>query len=134
MRLKTAGEETEFHDVDFGLQQMLLFMDAYSQHFFQVELVVTELIRTDAEQDSIYGDDPEYQADPWKSYHQFKRAADLRYNLTFEQWTELLTMAERLFEVPYDVFYVVHVPNNPDGWTPHVHIEIRVPYSEEMFA
>lgn len=130
MLYKSKREEAEFYSVDMGLQLMLLFMDAYSQHYFNVELYLTGLIRTDDEQDDIYGDDESYQTNPWKSYHQLKMAGDLRYNLTFDQWAELLTITERLF-LPLGFNCVVHTPENEEGWEPHVHVEVQVLYDEE---
>lgn len=127
MLFKTDEEKEEFHEIDTGVQHMLLFMDAYSQHHFGVELYVTELVRSDEEQDDIYGDDEVYQNHPWKSYHQLKLAADLRYNLDFNQWSELLTMTERLF-MHLEFNCVVHTPDNEEGWIPHVHVELQLPY------
>ncbi len=40
-------------------------------------ITLTHLIRTQSEQDEIYGADPEYQLKPWKSVHQFGRGADI---------------------------------------------------------
>lgn len=130
MLWKTDRQKKEFHKIDTGLQHMLLFMDAYAQYHFNTDLYITGLIRTDEEQDEIYGDDEAYQESPWKSYHQVLLAADLRYNLTFDQWAELLTMAERLF-MHLGFNCMVHTPGNDEGWEPHVHIELQVFYDEE---
>lgn len=42
------------------------------------DIVITMIYRTDAEQDSIYKDDPKYQQKKFKSPHQFYHAVDLR--------------------------------------------------------
>jgi hypothetical protein len=41
-------------------------------------LIITEIFRTDEEQDFYYSNDPAYKVSPWRSTHQEWRAADIR--------------------------------------------------------
>lgn len=66
-----------------GLNPRLVSLILYSANYFDLVLqrepfVVTGLIRTQSEQDKIYGNLVSYQKAPWKSVHQFGRGCDVR--------------------------------------------------------
>ncbi len=64
------------------LNSRLLALIWYSAGFFEsilrIPIVLTGLIRTQAEQNIIYEDNEAYQKKPWKSVHQFGRGCDVR--------------------------------------------------------
>lgn len=65
-----------------GLNSKLISLILYSANYFDMILqqpfVVTGLIRTQSEQDKIYGSLVSYQKAPWKSVHQYGRGCDVR--------------------------------------------------------
>jgi hypothetical protein len=68
----------EFLRLGTRLKGILMYASAYSMDKFGIPLVLTHIYRTQAEQDSIYRDDPKYKASPFPSVHQYNRGADAR--------------------------------------------------------
>jgi hypothetical protein len=81
IEFKSIRQSYEFVDpkLDPRLRIMILTLAGYGSFFFRGKTIkLTELFRTDEEQDEIYKDDPIYQKSKWKSVHQFWRGADIR--------------------------------------------------------
>lgn len=71
-------------EIDKRLQTIIYAVAGFLASEHRVELTITQLIRTEAEQDIIYLNHPdpavraEYQRRPWLSVHQVGRGADIR--------------------------------------------------------
>lgn len=73
MKFKNIWIEQQLPKVDERIRIILNFLDFYMQSRHELEIMVTELIRTQAEQNKIYGIN--YKK---KSVHQYGRGADIR--------------------------------------------------------
>jgi hypothetical protein len=88
-------------------------------------LTLVTVYRTQEEQDAIYG-----VGRGKKSYHQFYQAFDLRFSpLTETQWNQIKLDVELVFHY-YEARVLVHPPGNPEGFTPHVHVEVHLTSKE----
>lgn len=64
--------------LDSRLVTIIYALAGYSCYKYHKSLMITELIRTQEEQDAIYGNNPAYQQQKWQSVHQYGRGVDLR--------------------------------------------------------
>lgn len=82
MRFKTERIEKEWNDkrLDFGLRIIALTVDWYCTENFGRDIQLTDIYRTQEEQDRYYKDDPNYKIQKWYSTHQFWRAIDVGVN------------------------------------------------------
>lgn len=60
------------------LKKIMTMLSIFCEVEFAKDIVVTELLRTQAEQDRYYGKNPAYIKKPWNSVHQFGRGCDIR--------------------------------------------------------
>ena len=91
---KTKRIEDEFkgdNTIKYELKQVIYMLSLYCELEFGKDVVITELYRTQSEQDFYYKDRDTYQRKPWKSVHQFGRGADIRSrNFTENQITKII--------------------------------------------
>ena len=80
MKFKTGEIEAQWNSdkVNSRLKNIILLGVEYAQIELKKELTITDLIRTQAEQDEIYKDNERYKIKPWPSVHQYGRGVDLR--------------------------------------------------------
>ena len=93
LEFKTHDVQAQFLSplLDSRLVVILYSLAGFVYFSYGKSLTLTELIRTQAEQDAIYGNDPAYQQTPWKSVHQFGRGADISiFYFTPEEQKEIL--------------------------------------------
>lgn len=64
--------------VNSKLKKILYMLALYCEVEFGKDITITELYRTQDEQDQYYEDNQRYKEKPWKSVHQFGRGADVR--------------------------------------------------------
>lgn len=121
--------EHEFEeDICLILRSVLLFMSAYTINYYGQPLLITTLMRTQEEQDAIYQGHPvaatriKYRDKPWKSYHQFGMAADLRHRVFDSvQWADIMETTEIVFE-PWGIKFVTYDPSSTSA---PVHVEVH---------
>ena len=82
--------EWESNDLSWRLRYLVEAVARYSFVEFKKEIVITDLIRTQEEQDEIYKNNVRYQESPWKSVHQFGRGCDLRTSIYTVSEIEIL--------------------------------------------
>lgn len=102
MRFKTyrQSDEWESKNLNERLRNIILCLDYFSVAKFGKEIVITDIYRTQEEQDEIYKKHPNYKKKPWKSVHQFWRGIDIRSSIfEKEEINELLFVLNR---IPYD--------------------------------
>ena len=96
---------------DFATTRLISLMNMinlYSEIEFDKSIIITDLVRNQDEQDHIYRNNEKYKVKPWKSTHQFGRAADIRSRIySKEEIEKLVTFANN---VTYD-------PTRPDKKT-----------------
>jgi len=110
---KTKRQAEEFPLVSPCLRGLVLDVAFYVGRRYGAPIVITDLLRSPEEQDAIYGDNPEYLKNPWKSVHMFGRGCDIRSrNFTHAQIAELLRYIESAW--PYD-------PKRPEMHTAIIH-------------
>lgn len=122
--------EHEFEeDICLILRSVLLFMSAYTINYYGLPLLITTLMRTQEEQDAIYQGHSvaatriKYRDKPWKSFHQFGMAADLRYRvLDAVQWEDLITETSTVFK-PWGIKFLTYNPSKHTA--PPVHVEVH---------
>ena len=68
----------ETNKVSQKLKNIIVLGNEYALLELGKELTITDLIRTQAEQDFIYRNNPKYKVKSWQSVHQAGRGADLR--------------------------------------------------------
>ena len=106
-----------------SLRTLILFTAAVSANLHKKKPTIVTLGRTVEEQDEIYGKNPTYIKNPWKSYHQTWMAVDFRFApFTFSEWAEMLTIIEAVYK-PHGFECIVHTPEVSPA--PHVHMEIH---------
>jgi hypothetical protein len=94
VKFKTQRQRREWRRLDKRLKGLVRGLDLISQAFFKKELTVTEVFRTQKENNKIYGDEKHI------SVHTFLRGVDIRTsNLTKQEAQILADMANC---IPYD--------------------------------
>ena len=101
-------EEWESGQVDLRLVYLVSWIDGWRKIVYpDYEFTVTDVFRTDEEQDKIYlnHNDPKviekYKKKPWKSVHQYFRGVDIR---TYDMPGKMAYQLEQLLkQVPYDI-------------------------------
>jgi hypothetical protein len=63
--------------IDSRLRFILFSAAGFAYYNFGKRITLTELMRTQIEQDEIYANNLDYQKTKWQSVHQFGRGADL---------------------------------------------------------
>ncbi len=77
-RFKTYKEEKELPKISPRLRAILWELAWFCKTKVFKDICITDLLRTQAEQDSLYFRHSKYQTKPWKSVHQYGRGADIR--------------------------------------------------------
>lgn len=110
MKFKDVRQQVEWETgkLPRKITNIIKFIDHYCQAKYNYEITLTEVLRTQEEQDSIYKDDPNYKVKPWVSNHQYWRAVDLRTNDMKAGMVE--DIAEVVNRITYD-------PKRPDKKT-----------------
>jgi len=103
IKFKTVMIQHEYWSSTKGikskLKKLIELISFYVELKYKKNIMITGLIRTQAEQDSIYKNNKKYQKKPWKSVHQFGRGCDLRsWTFTKEQIRDIQEFANR---IPY---------------------------------
>ena len=81
---KDDRQKAEWADISGKLKQLIEMLALYMWLKYGRQIMITELKRTQDEQDDIYGKKADketkakYKKKPWKSVHQFDRGADIR--------------------------------------------------------
>lgn len=98
LQYKSDRQQDEFNRVDARLMVLVLSVVGYCIWRWGLIPVITEVYRTQAEQDEIYlASDraEEYGKAPWQSVHQYYRGVDLRVRdfteemiLTLDSWID----------------------------------------------
>jgi len=70
--------QEEFNKCDNRLRFIVFALAMYLYYKYKYCITITSVMRTQKEQDSIYGDNPEYKKQKWQSVHQFGRGIDIR--------------------------------------------------------
>lgn len=124
IEFKTPRVEQEFKgvNIDPRLRIIIWALAGYTSLSFNKGILLTEIYRTQAEQDEIYKDDAGYRNFKWDSVHQYWRGADVR--LTTFTLNEAQSIADWLNN---NFVYTGHHPTalNHDvgsGW--HLHIQV----------
>jgi hypothetical protein len=78
MKFKDVLIQSEWPKINHDLRAIVSFVDLYVKRNYDIDIVVTCLMRSQAQQDFIYKDDPNYKTKPWHSVHQYGRGADIR--------------------------------------------------------
>lgn len=120
--------QEEWEEIDLLIRGAILTLGGYMLYTYGHGIVATTFLRTQAEQDNIYLNHPDpdvvakYMAWPWRSYHQEKLAADIRWRpFNEEMWRDACGFVGDVFH-SYDLQYRIHPPGDEPQ---HVHIEIH---------
>lgn len=78
IKFRNEQDKAEFDYIDDRLVFIIYAFDGYiSANFPEYSITVTHILRTQEEQDRIYGNNPEYQKKKWTSVHQVGRGIDV---------------------------------------------------------
>ena len=100
MKFKTPRQEDEFKNANSKLKNIIFTAANYMMERYNFEITITEILRTQAEQDEIYKKDPKYMEKPWRSVHQDGRGVDFR---TRDMTKEMIVdLCDFLNKIPYD--------------------------------
>lgn len=122
MKFKNVWLEQQFKQVDRRIRVLLSFVDLFTVQKYGKEIIVTDLIRTQSQQDTIYKDNHDYQKKPWSSVHQYGRGADIRTsNLEYPQKMELVELLNKL---PYGDGKHKTALFHDIGTGEHIHIQV----------
>jgi len=72
IKFKNPALKNEFENLHPHLRKILFWLAGYAEYHWDMPVVITELFRTQAEQEAIYGAGTEK-----KSVHQYGRGADI---------------------------------------------------------
>ncbi len=127
---KTPRQQAEFDTIDSRLRIIIYAIDGFVNYKFQdtktrlpVEITITDLFRTQSEQDEIYKNDLNYQIKPWKSVHQYRRGADIRiWEFNKSQQDDLLNFLNVFFTYYSD--HPTALIHQVDNNGLHMHIQV----------
>ena len=79
IEFKEHEQQLQFRSplIDSRLIDIIYYLAGFSYFNYGKSITITELLRSQAEQDEIYKDDPIYKQNPWQSVHQYGRGADI---------------------------------------------------------
>lgn len=84
-------DEWKSDKISSKLKKIIEAGSIFSEIEFKKDLVITDLLRTQEEQDFIYRNNEQYQNKAWQSVHQFGRGCDLRVTTFTENEIKRLT-------------------------------------------
>lgn len=139
--MKNAVAEILFKDQcpslfeQFGRMKPRLRATAFEAAWFLLStsgqlLLITHILRLHKEQDEIYGHLPEYQAEPWRSPHEFFNAWDGSVACTIDTKHALVTHINNHFV--YDVkrptkkTMLLHEVKKADGTSRGEHLHAQI--------
>jgi hypothetical protein len=97
-RVRSEWDNEQLND---KLKNIIILLAFYSWNFFQKKLTITEIFRTQDEQDRYYRDNEKYKKKPWASVHMFYRGIDLRTK--YYDDVEIKTLLKIANTIPYDL-------------------------------
>lgn len=123
MKFKYVKLENELYlKICTRLATILYYLDLYTRMKFNKEIIITDLMRTQKEQDKIYKNNKQYEKKPWKSVHQFGRGADVRVsNFSKGEIEDILGMLNQL---PYGDGKHKTALLHDIGNGKHIHIQV----------
>lgn len=129
IKFKTPALRSQFNLLHPGLKHILYWLSGWVEiNTSAKRIIVTDLIRSQEEQDEIYGNDPRYGEKPWKSVHQFGRGADIsvhRFITDGDDADEICREIEQ--EFPYgDGRHQSAIHHQVGNRGKHIHIQVRV--------
>jgi hypothetical protein len=81
IKFKDSRVETEWKyssELSERVKKIAEIVAGFCQLNFGKDVVITHILRSQAEQDTFYANDAKYKEAPWKSVHQYGRGIDLR--------------------------------------------------------
>ena len=106
------------------LRTIVFTLAGYTDYHFGKDIVITEILRDQATQDKYYCRNPEYQANPWKSVHQFGCGVDLRtWGFTERQLQEILDYINHSFSYDLEGSHPVALCHDI-GRGKHFHLQV----------
>lgn len=126
MKFKTPEMETQYasNQVRPKTKLLMQMIDLFMRLAFGVDMLVTDLYRTQEGQDAIYGEDENYKRKKWFSPHQFGLAFDISTKfLKKEQIIILQRVADFIPYAPGSKFktWVYH----DVGMGMHLHFQVK---------
>ena len=123
---KHPESENEFEaSIDSRLRIILFTLAGFVYHNFGKTITITELMRTQEQQDEYYANNPDYKKEKWSSPHQFGRGADLRITYYTDEEIQMIELFLNLnFKYnDYSGFETALVHNT--GMGRHLHIQVN---------
>jgi len=123
IQFKENNLKEEFEKIDKRLQFIIYALAGFIYSNFGKSIVLTELFRTQEQQDKYYSNNPAYLLNPWKSVHQYGRGADISAKyLTPEELTSISKFINSI--VKYSSFNEKDTLITHDiGFGNHIHIQ-----------
>ncbi len=89
IRFKHTALQGEFEEapnedgakLSSGLRLIVFALAGFADYHFGKDVVITHILRSQAQQDEFYRENPRYKGKPWKSVHQLGRGIDIRSSL-----------------------------------------------------
>lgn len=124
IKFKTPRIELEYQSdlLDPKLKSLIKVLSVFSRHQFNKNIVLTDIYRTQDEQDDLYKDSTDYQKHPWKSVHQFWRGVDVR--TTSYDSNEKVEILEFMNKFTYSNDRKTLIFHNA-GHGEHFHMQVR---------
>lgn len=126
LAFKSDNEKEEFPKIAPHLRAILWELAWFCKRNFDQQICVTELLRTQSEQDAIYANNQKYQIKPWKSVHQFGRGADIRtYNcFSLEEIQKILQFLNSNWVYDPQRPHLKTAIHHDVGSGAHIHIQV----------
>lgn len=122
IKFKTKRIAKEFNDpkMSSDLLSLVYILNEFCQLELKKDITLTDLYRTQEEQDAIYKDIPNYNK---KSVHQYWRGVDIRSrDFTIE---EIEKIAQFMNLITYDVKHKTCIYHKVKGNVYHLHIQSK---------
>lgn len=125
IKFKTKRIAKEFDDPKLSddLLSLLYILNAFCGLQFKKDITITDLFRTQEEQDNIYNDYESYKRKKWYSVHQFWRGADIRSrDFTKLEIDEILQFMNL---ITYDSKHSTMLCHKVSGGAYHLHLQSK---------
>ena len=128
IEFRTAALRPQFNLLHPGLKKILYWLSGWVEiNTSAKRIIITELLRTQEEQDEIYSANSDYPEKPWKSVHQFGRGADISVHGFLSNGDDIEDICREIErEFPYgDGRHRSAIHHQAGKRGKHIHIQVR---------
>jgi HD-like signal output (HDOD) protein len=130
IQFKQPQLHEELPKVDFRIRAIIYALSGFLSYNYGLDITLTELLRTKAQQDEYYKNDPAYQKAKFVSTHQVGRAVDIRIDFDDEVLEAIKHFLDHFKYNRSKPLYLIH----DIGLGRHLHIQVDGDGTTEVTA